>query len=191
MSSNPQSLGRRFLPALHRDDVAEGQRRTEGESLHSRSRLTPTVVRVVSSIQSHRMSGEMTHGVVVIVPRAGRFLMIKRSQDVIAPGAWCFVGGAIEAGESQSEAAVREFHEEVGGWIRPLRHVWTYDRPDGKLRLYWWLAKLLDDSVEANPAEVAEIRWCDAGEIARLPNVLNSTFGFLEAIGQRSITLDT
>ena len=133
------------------------------------------------------MNGEMTHGVVVVVRRSGRFLMIKRSPQVIAPGAWCFVGGAIEAGEAQSEAAGREFHEEVGGRIRPIRHIWTNDRPDGKLRLYWWLAELLNQRLEANPAEVAEIRWCNRAEIARLPNVLESTFSFLDAIGHGTI----
>ncbi len=136
------------------------------------------------------MNADLTHGVVVIVRRAGRFLMIERSPEVIAPGAWCFVGGAIEAGEAQSEAAIREFREEVGGRIRPIRHMWTYDRPDGKLRLYWWLAELLDERLEANPAEVAEIRWCNRAEIGELPDVLQSTFGFLEAIARGTVKLE-
>lgn len=37
------------------------------------------------------------YGVVVVVEREGRFLVIRRAASVIAPNAWCFVGGAIEA----------------------------------------------------------------------------------------------
>ncbi len=29
---------------------------------------------------------------------------------------------------------------QVGGEVRPLRRVWEYTRPDGRLRLFWWLA---------------------------------------------------
>ena len=63
----------------------------------------------------------------------------------------CFVGGAIEPGESQEDAVVREFREEVGGQVRPVRLIWEYTRPDGKLHLYWWLAELETGELQANP----------------------------------------
>jgi len=132
----------------------------------------------------------MTEGVVVVVRRDGRYLMIRRAPCVIVPGAWCFVGGAVEQGESQEQAVVREFQEEVNGQVRPLRRVWEYTRPDGMLRLYWWLADLLDDRLEPNPAEVAEIRWCTPDEIDDLPHVLESNRTFLASIGRRLIHAD-
>ena len=120
----------------------------------------------------------------VVVQRADRYLMIQRGPDVIVPGAWCFVGGAIEPGESQEQAIVREFLEEVGGRVRPICRVWEYVRPDGHLRLFWWRADLLDgDELRPNPAEVAEIRWCTPAEIHRLPNVLESNREFLRTLG--------
>ena len=44
------------------------------------------------------------HGVVGIVYEADRFLVIRRSMKVRAPGLLCFPGGHIESGESFEEA---------------------------------------------------------------------------------------
>lgn len=118
-------------------------------------------------------------GVVVVVRQGDRFLMIKRAPGILAGGAWCFVGGGIEPGEPQHEAVVREFREEVGGLVQPLRKVWEYHRPDGNLLLHWWLAELIESELLANPHEVAEIRWCTLSDIAELPLVLESNRQFL------------
>lgn len=125
----------------------------------------------------------ITFGVVVVVERDGRYLVIRRSADVVAPHAWCFVGGAIEPGESQAEAVVREFAEEVGGRVRPVRLLWEHTRRDGRLHLYWWEAELLDGTLQPNPAEVAEFRWLLPSEIARLPGLLDSNREFLRFLG--------
>lgn len=118
-------------------------------------------------------------GVVIVVRREGRFLIIRRAAGVLAEGMWCFVGGGIEPGESQADAAAREFTEEVGGRVRPVCKVWEYERPDGRLRLHWWLADLVDDMLVPNPLEVAEIRWATAVEIAEWPDVLESNRVFV------------
>ncbi|MBN2445949.1 MAG: NUDIX domain-containing protein [Phycisphaerae bacterium] len=126
----------------------------------------------------------MAEGVVIVVPRDGRFLIIRRSAHVVVPGAWCFVGGAIEEGESHEQAAVREFTEEVGGRIRPLRQVWEYTRPSDGLKLYWWLAELLDGELTPNPYEVGELRWCTPDEIEQLPGLLDGNRAFVEEVGR-------
>lgn len=119
-------------------------------------------------------------GVVAVVRQQERYLVIRRGPAVVAPGAWCFVGGAVESGESQPDALRREFCEEVGGRIEPLRCIWHHRRLDGGLELYWWVARLMPDPALChNPAEVAEIRWCTAAEIEALENVLESNRAFL------------
>ena len=51
------------------------------------------------------------HGVIVACYRNdGRWLLIRRSAHVQAPGRVCFPGGWVEANESQEEAVVREMH---------------------------------------------------------------------------------
>ena len=126
---------------------------------------------------------ELTRGVVVVVHRQGRYLLIRRSAQVVAPGAWCFVGGAIQPGESESDAVVREFAEEVGARVQPVRQVWEWLRPGGTLQLYWWEGVLLQDELRPNPDEVAEIRWCTPAEMLRLPDLLESNRAFLAAQG--------
>lgn len=131
----------------------------------------------------HRATAPARQGVVAVVHDGARFLMIQRAAGVLAPGAWCFVGGGIEDGETQEQALVREFAEEVGGDIRPVRKLWEWTRPDGALVLHWWLAELDGPELVANPAEVAAMRWLGPAEIKRLPNVLDSNLEFLERVG--------
>lgn len=121
-------------------------------------------------------------GVVVVVWRRGRFLLIRRAAGTIAAGAWCFVGGSIEPGETQAQAVRREFREEVGGAVEPIRKVWEYTRGDGQLRLHWWLAELRDSRLVPNPLEVCEIRWCRPEEATLLPGLLESNRAFLAAV---------
>ena len=127
----------------------------------------------------------MRQGVVVVVQRGPRLLVIRRADSVPAGGAWCFVGGGIDAGESQEEAVVREFREEVGGIVRPIAKIWEYTRPTGELRLHWWLAELNGAELRPNPAEVAELRWCTPAEIEALPGILDGNVTFLREIGHR------
>lgn len=126
-------------------------------------------------------------GVVAVVRRAGRYLLIRRAEGILAGGAWCFVGGGIEPGEPQFDALIREFHEETGGQIRPIAKVWEYLRPDGKLRLHWWMAELFNDRFEPDPAEVADLRWCTDAEIRALPWVLESNLQFLDSAAARQV----
>ena len=135
----------------------------------------------MKSIEDKENHPDFREGVVVVVVRDGRFLMIKRAEGILAGGAWCFVGGGIEPGESQEAAVRREFFEEVGGVAQPVRKIWEFRRSDGKLLLHWWLAMLQSNSLHPNSTEVAELRWCTPHDIAQLPDVLGSNTAFLDA----------
>jgi len=118
-------------------------------------------------------------GVVAVVRRGGRFLVIRRAAGVLAGGAWCFVGGAVEPGETQEVALVREFAEELGARVEPLRKLWEYVRPDGRLVLHWWLARLPGRRLRPNSLEVAEVKWVTLDELAALRPLLPSNRAFL------------
>jgi 8-oxo-dGTP diphosphatase len=138
----------------------------------------------VSSGTPEEPTDQVTQGVVVVVCREGRFLVIRRAAGVVAPGAWCFVGGALQPGETQQQAVVREFAEEVGGRVTPQRKIWEYTRPDRKLLLHWWLADLVERSLRRNGQEVAEIRWCTPDDVEALPDLLPSNRQFLTQVGR-------
>lgn len=67
-----------------------------------------------------------TFGVNVVVIRDEKVLLTLRSDLPV----WCLPGGAIEAGETLVEAAVREALEETGAEIEILGIVGVYSRPN-------------------------------------------------------------
>jgi (d)CTP diphosphatase len=137
---------------------------------------------IVTQISEDRTGG-IVHGILGIVQRDGRLLMIQRSAHVRVPHAWCFPGGTIEPGESQPDALVREMREEVHLEVRPGRHLMTQTKHDGKLVLYCWSAEIISGEARPNPLEVAEIAWMTPQEIRTRDGVLPGTTAILDAIG--------
>ena len=129
-------------------------------------------------------------GVVGVVVRDGRMLVIRRSRSVVAPLVYCFPGGGIEEGESEEDALVREFREEVGVAIRPVRRLWRCVTA-WKVDLAWWLAEMSPDATPVgNPSEVESIHWYTPAEMAELPSLLDSNLEFLQLIFKSPSLLD-
>jgi 8-oxo-dGTP diphosphatase len=105
------------------------------------------------------------HGVVVAIRRAdGKLLMVRRSATVSVALKVCFPGGAVEAGESQRDAVVREMREELGIEVRPIECVWRWESPEMPLTLWGWTAEIVSGDVRPDPAEIAEVLWLSADE---------------------------
>lgn len=129
-------------------------------------------------------------GAVGVIVRDGALLVIRRSQRVVAPGAFCFPGGGIEPGESEPQALVRELQEELQVTVRPLRRIWRSVTP-WQVELAWWQAVLPPDAVpSAAPAEVESIHWYTPGELAQLPGLLESNHHFLAALERKEFFLE-
>jgi len=129
-------------------------------------------------------------GAVVIIVRDGRMLVIRRSRSVVAPLTYCFPGGGIDGDESEEEALVREFREELGIAVRPVRRLWRCVTA-WKVQLAWWLGELEPGAAPVpNPAEVESIHWLTPAEMARLPDLLESNREFLELVRRGEIQLD-
>ena len=145
-----------------------------------------------SSHQPTGHSGDSTsrrHGVVGVIVRQERILIIRRSMTVIAPGKLCLPGGGIEPGETESEALVREMQEELTIDVDPIRLCWRSVTPNGT-KLAWWLAAL-DERVTpvANPHEVAEVHWMTRGQIRASDGMLPSLPTFVDAWERGDIDL--
>lgn len=128
-------------------------------------------------------------GVVGIIVRENRFLLIRRSKIVAAPGFVCFAGGGIEEGETEEEALIREMQEELSIDIQPHARVWESVTRWGT-QLGWWLIHA-DDSIAPipNPDEVEEIFWLTHQEITIRTDLLGSMPDFLAAWKRGDIAL--
>jgi 8-oxo-dGTP diphosphatase len=119
-------------------------------------------------------------GVVAVILRGERFLVIQRSQFVRAPLMHCFPGGAIERDESESEALQRELLEELSLISQPRRLLWQ-SRTAWNVDLAWWLVEIDPQAVPVpNPQEVAAVYWLTGAEIRILPQLLSSNAEFLD-----------
>lgn len=123
-------------------------------------------------------------GVVAVIVRNQRLLVIRRASGIAAPGMYCFPGGGIERGEVEEEALRRELHEELAARVRPVRRLWSSVTAWG-VELAWWLAEL-DQTAELipNPAEVASIHWLTPVELDALEGLLESNREFLRYLRQ-------
>lgn len=129
-------------------------------------------------------------GVVAVLVEAGRMLVIRRSRQVVAPGAYCFPGGAIEPGETEPQALVREIQEELGAAIRPIRLLWRSTTP-WRVPLAWWLAQREPHlPLVPNPAEVESVHWVTTDEMAALDGLLESNRQFLAALAAGEFDLE-
>jgi 8-oxo-dGTP diphosphatase len=121
-------------------------------------------------------------GVLAVVRRAGRVLLVQRSKPP-RPGFWGFPGGEQELGETVFETASRELLEETGiiavprDMLTVLDHI-TRDEAD-RIQHHWTLVVVqLDwEAGEGAPLDEAfAVAWLDIAELRRralptLPNV--------------------
>lgn len=128
-------------------------------------------------------------GVIGVILREERFLVIRRSASVIAPLKFCFPGGGIEAGESEPQALVRELQEELSVAITPIRLIWN-SVTTWRHALSWWLADLPQSAIPyPNPLEVESVHWKTADELLVLEDLLPSNRVFLQSLREGEIQL--
>jgi 8-oxo-dGTP diphosphatase len=140
-----------------------------------------TFVRESVAMNSVKPTTRRKRGVVGVIIREERLLIIRRSLTVTAPGKLCLPGGGIELGESESQALVREMQEELAIDVEPVRLCWRSVTPWGT-NLAWWLA-ILDHQVVPvpNPDEVAEVHWMNRDDIRTKKGILPSLPPFIDA----------
>ena len=141
-----------------------------------------TVIDQQAFIINQSSGAAHTHGVVAVVTDADRWLVIRRSASVRAPGKICFPGGGLESGESEQDAIVREMQEELRVAVAPVSRLWASLTP-WDVHLAWWHVDLLSapQAIDPNLAEVAECFWLTPDEIGELPDLLPSNLAFLAA----------
>jgi ADP-ribose pyrophosphatase YjhB (NUDIX family) len=106
--------------------------------------------------------------------RAGKVLLATRTRMPFA-GAFSLPGGVVEAGETLTEAALRELREEVAVEARILafnRHVESIETDEAaRIRRHFVIASFVGEWIagEGTPgAEAGEIVWAEPSGLARL-----------------------
>lgn len=139
-----------------------------------------------------RQQDGRVHGVVVAVKRSdGRWLCIRRSQSVAAPLKVCFPGGAIEAGESQENAVIREMKEEVGIEVAPLKCVWKWESSTSELILWGWTADWEECETRHDPAEVAQVLWLTSQQAIDHIDAMPTNRSFIAALSGVAVSPTT
>ena len=129
-------------------------------------------------------------GVVAVIFRQQRLLVIRRSQSVTAPGMLCLPGGGIEPGESEQEALCRQMREELNLSVSPVGLCWRSTTSWGT-NLAWWHATIDEhEQPTANPDEVEEIFWMTQTEINRSQTMLPSLPQFITALAAGEVQID-
>ena len=119
--------------------------------------------------------------VVSVIFDGERFLTIKRSQQVKAPGAIGFAGGGVEPDETQADAIVREMQEELGVEVTPNKRVWTCHTPRGVELNFWQVSFVGEQKIKLDPNEVEFYAWHTPQSLREQFNLISSAVPFLDA----------
>jgi 8-oxo-dGTP diphosphatase len=100
--------------------------------------------------------------VAAVIREERKVLITQRLDHVDLAGFWEFPGGKVKTGESLEDALEREIREELGIKIRVCDEFFTtvHQYPTNAVRLHFFNCTIVEG--EAQPIEVADLRWIDA-----------------------------
>jgi len=120
-------------------------------------------------------------GVIAVLTRHDRVLLIRRAAGIRRGGCWCFPGGHVEAGENSRRAIQRELREELGIESVARQRLGSV-RVGAEYILAVWQVEHVAGLLEPDPAEVGEMRWMKLEEIHGLPDGLASNQHVVELL---------
>lgn len=127
----------------------------------------------------------MKDAVAVVLQKNDTFLLIKRAKRGQAEDYWCPVTGAVEPGETQAQAVVREAQEEMGLEVCPVSKVWQCYTQDKRYLIHWWSAELISEYIRVNTSEVKEYRWLHYRDMQKLDKMFREDLHFFKLISAR------
>jgi A/G-specific adenine glycosylase len=120
-------------------------------------------------VPTMKKSATAIEAVLGILVRERRIFIQKRGGSGLMPGLWEFPGGKIKPGESPEQALAREFSEELGIRIRPLRKidVIKHQYTSFRVTLHCFVCRATDDHQQPVLRAAVASRWVTAEEISR------------------------
>jgi 8-oxo-dGTP diphosphatase len=115
-------------------------------------------------------------------------LAARRSESEYMGGFWEFPGGKVERGESKEQAIVREYYEEFGWSVKPLRvcEEYSHEWPEMVVHLTFFLCQADGELPPAVMTSHDENRWLAEDELMQV-NWLPPDVEFVKRIQERGI----
>jgi ADP-ribose pyrophosphatase YjhB (NUDIX family) len=119
------------------------------------------------------------------IVRDGKVLIVRRARPP-AKDVYTLPGGVVEAGETLTEAVIREVREETSLIIAPAKLAGQREaikrNADGRVERHFvilcFAARLVSGTPAPSDGEVAEILWCRPSEL----DALRTTDGLAEIV---------
>ena len=124
----------------------------------------------------------MKDAVAIVIKKNEKFLLIKRAKKGFAEDYWCPITGAVERGETQEQAVIREAREEMGMVVEPIYKVWECFTDDKQYLLHWWWVKLVNDEIKIKPEEVKDYQWLNVEEMQKIGKMFKADLKFFKEI---------
>ena len=111
------------------------------------------------------MGKEVIRVVAAVIEHEGRYLITQRNVNAVLPGLWEFPGGRVEAGESETDALLREVKGRIGVEVvvGPKLGEHLHEYTDYQVQLTMYSCKLPAEA-RPYPATVADLRWVTSRE---------------------------
>ena len=107
-------------------------------------------------------------GVSIVIKKDGKYLLIQQAAAKPLPFRWFNVSGAMEAGETLEEAAVREVKEETGLEIDLLRETIALKSDWKTEKTHFFIANWKSGKVKPDAREINSCGWFTYEEILKL-----------------------
>ncbi|MFB7935422.1 NUDIX hydrolase [Streptomyces sp. NPDC056039] len=100
-----------------------------------------------------------------VIVSEGRVLLVRR-QVKEGQLSWQFPAGAVEPGEAEEDAAVRETREETGLEVKALKLLGSRIHPNTQRRMSYTACEVVSGAAHvADLDELAELVWCSHSDI--------------------------
>ena len=111
-----------------------------------------------------------SHGVVAVIKKDGKFLMIKEARDLLN-GHWGPPHGRLNPEDKNEESAViRETKEEIGVEVVPLKKLVTVAADTKVKTVSFWLVEMKENQkMKFDSGEISEYGWFTVDEALNLP----------------------
>ncbi len=103
----------------------------------------------------------------VVFDQQHRILLVRR--NTTEDFRWEIPGGKVEPGESPSDAAVREMHEELGLSVQIVRELGQqlFREKDRLIRYHWFGAMIVHGRPTAREPAHDSVRFLDLGDVTQ------------------------